>query len=74
MKADRSVDMLKQYARLTDPYDGTADEFNEELNIITGLVNLDLLWDKIEKRQPVDGNPRTVIDWNKTNTDTSRDT
>ena len=47
---------------------------SNEFNIITGLVNFDLLWDKIEKRPPVNDNPRPVISWNQTNTATSRDT
>ena len=46
---------LKRYARLTDPYDGTVDRFNYEFNVITGLVNLHLLWDKIDKDPPSSG-------------------
>ena len=47
---------------------------SNEFNIITGLVNFDLLWDKIEKRPPANDNPRPVISWNQTKTATSRDT
>ena len=59
------MEMLKRYARLTDLYDETVGRFNYEFNVITGLVNLDLLWDKIDKGQPPQGRWKTVIDWNK---------
>ena len=41
---------LKQYKRLTDPYDGTEEEYNDELNAIAGMVNQDLMWDEIKLR------------------------
>ena len=41
---------LKQYKRLTDPYDGTKEEYNDELNAIAGMVNQDLMWDEIKLR------------------------
>ena len=49
---EHSIGRLKRYDRLVDPYDGTISEFGDEFNVITGLVNLDLLWDKIDKGPP----------------------
>ena len=63
VEVEHSIGRLKRYGRLAAPYDGTLNEFNKELNIITGLVNLNLLWDKIRKGPPVNGDPRTIIDW-----------
>ena len=61
-----SIGRIKRYARMTDPYDGTIDEFNMEFNVITGLVNLHLLWDRIDKGQPPSGRWGTRMDWNGT--------
>ena len=44
------IGSLKQYKRLTDPYDGTEEEYNDELNAIAGMVNQDLMWDEIKLR------------------------
>ena len=60
---EHSIGRLKRYARLADPYDGTISQFNHEFNVITGLVNLHLLWDKIDKGPPSPGGWRTSIDW-----------
>ena len=60
MRVEHSIGMLKRYARLADPYDGIISEFN----VITGLVNLDRLWDKIDRGPPPQGRWETVIDWN----------
>ena len=49
---EHSIGRIKRYARMVDPYDGTIGEFNREFNVITGLVNLHLLWDKIDKGPP----------------------
>ena len=38
--------------RLTDPHDETICQFNCEFSVITGLVNLCLLWNKIDKSPP----------------------
>ena len=61
-----SIGRIKRYARLTDPYDGTIGQFNREFNVITGLVNLHLLWDKIDKSPPSPDRWGTLIDWNGT--------
>ena len=60
---EHSIGRLKRYARLADPYDGTISQFNHEFNVITGLVNLRLLWDKIDKGPPSPGRWGTSIDW-----------
>ena len=63
---EHSIGRIKRYARLTDPYDGTIGQFNQEFNVITGLVNLHLLWDRIDKSPPSPDRWGTSIDWNGT--------
>ena len=63
---EHSIGRIKRYARLTDPYDGTIGQFNREFNVITGLVNLHQLWDKIDKSPPSPDRYGTLIDWNGT--------
>ena len=63
VRVEDSIGRLKRYARLADPYDGTISQFNHEFNVITGLVNLHLLWDKIDKGPPSPGRWGTSIDW-----------
>ena len=41
--------MIKRYRITTRPYCGTPEDLNDELNIISGLVNLNLDWDRINK-------------------------
>ena len=38
-----SIGRIKQYYRTTEPYGGTEDELNCELNVVTGLVNLHMM-------------------------------
>ena len=64
VRVEHSIGRIKCYARLTDPYDGTIGQFNREFNVITGLVNLHLLWDKIDKSPPSPDRWETLIDWN----------
>ena len=66
VRVEHSIGRIKRYARLTDPYDGTIGQFNREFNVITGLVNLHLLWDKIDKSPPSPDRWETLIDWNRT--------
>ena len=40
---EHTMGRLKRYARLADPYDGNAAGFNREFNVITGLVNLNIV-------------------------------
>ena len=63
VRVEHSIGRLKRYARLADPYDGTISQFNYEFNVITGLVNLHLLWDRIDKGPPSPGRWGTSIDW-----------
>ncbi len=62
---EHTIGRLKRYARLTDPYDGNAAGFNREFNVITGLVNLNLLWDCMEKGPPPPGQWKTSVDWDR---------
>ena len=68
MLVEHSIGRLKRYARLADPYDGTIGqfngEFNGEFNVITGLVNLHLLWDRV-RREPPPGEWGTSVDWGR---------
>ena len=61
---EHSIGRVKCYARLTDPYDGTIGLFNQKFNVITGLVNLHLLWDRIDKAPPSPDRWGMSIDWN----------
>ncbi len=64
MRAEHSIGRLKRYARLADPYDGAMGQSSHEFNVITGLVNLHLLLDRIDKGPPSSGMWGTSIDWN----------
>lgn len=59
---EHPIGRLKRYDRITDPYDGTAAQFNREFNVITGLVNLHLLWNCVCARRPLreSGIPRST--------------
>ena len=63
VRVEHSIGRLKRYARLADPYDGIIGQFNHEFNVITGLVNLHQLWDRIDKGPPPPGRRGTPIDW-----------
>ncbi len=41
---------IRQYRLMCIPYDGTAGEFDRELDVITGLVNFKILWDRRRKK------------------------
>ena len=62
---EHTIGRLKRYARLADPYDGNAAGFNREFNVIIGLVNLNLLWDCMEKGPPPPGQWKTSVDWDR---------
>ena len=40
---ENSIGRIKQYSRMTEPYGGTEEELNAEINIVSGLVNLHLM-------------------------------
>ena len=46
-----AISRIKQYRITTKPYLGTPDQFNDELNVVTGLVNLMHGWDRIVKSE-----------------------
>ena len=43
--------MMKQYGILTRRFGGTPEQMNEEINIVTGLVNLRRHWNKIKLKE-----------------------
>ena len=47
---EHAIGRIKQYRLVCIPYDGTAGEFDRELEVITGLVNFKLLWDRRRKK------------------------
>ena len=49
MTVENSIGELKRYEIMNKPYTGTAEEFNKEINIVTGLVNFKLTWDEIQE-------------------------
>ena len=42
--------IIKQWKRMAGRYNGSADSFAEELEVITGLVNMHRMWGKHKKR------------------------
>ena len=49
---EHAIGMIKRYRITTRPFWCTPKELNDELNIISGLVNLNLDWDRIKKISP----------------------
>ena len=43
MTIESSIGRIKQHAKMAEPYDGTGDDLNAEMNIVAGLVNLHLM-------------------------------
>ena len=62
---EHTIGRLKRHDKISDPYDGTLKEYNDDFDIISGLVNLKLLWGKIDHAPPTPGKWETVIDWDK---------
>ncbi len=50
MTVEHAIGRIKQYKRMRDPYDGTAEEFDREFQVTAGLANFRLLWDKRNKK------------------------
>ena len=46
---EHAIGMIKRYRITTKPFWGTPEELNDEINIISGLVNLNLDWDRTKK-------------------------
>ena len=42
---------IKEYALIRKRYMGTPEQYNDDLNIITGLVNLRRIWDSIKSKE-----------------------
>jgi len=42
---EHAIGRIKQYRRMAVPYEGTAAEFDRDMDVVTGLVNLRMLWD-----------------------------
>ena len=42
---------IKQYALMRKRYGGTSEQFNDELNVVTGLVNYERMWDGIKSKE-----------------------
>ena len=45
---EHAIGRIKRYGITKRPFWGTPEELSDELNIIAGLVNLDLDWDRIK--------------------------
>ena len=43
---EHAIGRIKQYRIMTKPYHGTTDQLNDELNVVTGLVNFKHMWGK----------------------------
>ena len=42
---------IKRYALMRKRYHGTPEQFNDELNVVTGLVNLKRMWNRIKSKE-----------------------
>ena len=52
---EHAIGRIKQYRIITTkPYHGTPDQFNDELNVVTGIVNLKHGRDRIIKSEDPD--------------------
>ena len=51
---EHAIGRIKQYGITTRPYHGTPDQFNDELNVVAGIVNLKHDWDRIIKSEDPD--------------------
>ena len=45
---EHAIGRLKNYAILRDPFRGTLGEYNRQINIVSGLVNRNLLYDDLQ--------------------------
>ena len=45
---------IKEYALMRKRYMGTPEQYNDDLNIITGLINLRRMWDGIKSKEDPD--------------------
>ena len=52
--AEHVIGDIKEYALMRKRYVGTPDQYNDDLNIITGLVNLRRMWDDIKSQEDPD--------------------
>ena len=46
---EHTIGMIKRHRITTRPFWGTPEELNDKFNIVSGLVNLNLYWDRIKK-------------------------
>ena len=51
---EHSIGRIKQWGIMKGPYDGTPEEFHDELVMAAGLANFLMLWDKKRKRPSLD--------------------
>ncbi len=54
VRIEHAIGRIKQYRITSQPYIGTDEEFHDELVVLTGLVNFDLLWDEKHERLKLD--------------------
>ena len=50
IRVEHVIGTMKQYNIISSTYSGTDDNFYEDLKVVTGLVNLRLLWNAKKKR------------------------
>ena len=50
-RVEHVIGEIKQYALMSKRYGGTLEQFNDELNVITGLVNFKRMWDDIKIKE-----------------------
>ena len=50
-RVEHVIGEIKQYALMSKRYGGTLEQFNDELNVVTGLVNFKRMWDDIKIKE-----------------------
>ena len=51
ISVEHVIGEIKQYALMSQRYGGTPKQFNDELNVIAGLVNYKRMWDDIKSKE-----------------------
>ena len=51
ISVEHVIGEIKQYALMRKRYGGTPEQFNDELNVVTGLVNYKRMWDGIKSKE-----------------------
>lgn len=51
ISVEHAIGYIKRYALMRKRYHGTPNQFNDELNVVTGLVDLKRVWDDMKFKE-----------------------